>query len=70
MSMTQEEAKNLWCPFARLVGSSDGCVYCNRPNDASAGNTNCIGSDCMAWRLDRYRETGNEYGYCGLAGKP
>ena len=36
----------------------------------------CIGSECMAWRVERAKPTGTTYGgaaiggYCGLAGQP
>jgi hypothetical protein len=29
----------------------------------------CLGSKCMAWRVDAVVE-GRRYGYCGLAGRP
>ena len=32
--------------------------------------TNCIGSDCMAWRWFNENDASNPLGYCGLAGKP
>lgn len=64
--MTQDEAKQKWCPFS----------------DQSGASTNCIASSCAAWRwlrtpeqvhLARRRDphsTDQPTGYCGLAGKP
>jgi hypothetical protein len=61
--MTEEEAKKKWCP--------------NRiPNATSiktAREASCIGSDCMAWRWDKYPKDEGHYhdrGHCGLAGEP
>lgn len=63
--MTEEDAKNLWCPMTFSSGT---------------GAMRCRGSDCMAWRriavphvsdvnkdgtLVRIEEV---QGYCGLAG--
>lgn len=74
--MTEDEAKKKWCPFARLAIS-------NRPNTPSLNRildvddpsiienlTKCIGSDCMAWRVERTYSNGRQDCYCGLAGKP
>ena len=74
--MTEVEAKQKWCPFAasRVVtlprndgnvrGASFGLA------DGSA-ETRCIATACMAWRVERVRNTGSKPGgYCGLAGSP
>jgi len=64
MIVTEEQAKNKWCPMSRVADISDGDgeyipVGYNRwsNGDISLGSY-CIGSECMAWV---------EYeGYCGL----
>ena len=78
--MTETEAMNKWCPFARTVESNGGCVVQgtahNRKHHESnrltfAHPNNCLVSDCMAWRTDGGHDSaGVETGYCGLAGKP
>ena len=58
--MTEDEARQKWCPFARvaMISSSDiECPPCNRlAIDGVSGleknpaGARCIASDCMAWR--------------------
>ena len=69
--MTEEEAKQKWCPFARDA-ESNAAGYTTTNTTAK-----CIGSACMAWRWEE--ETYDEkptgrlsriHGFCGLAGKP
>jgi hypothetical protein len=75
--MTEEEAKTKWCPMARYLaifrngsGSIDSIAAYNRGLDDSGLNkSQCIASDCMMWRLRRFREDDAD-GYCGLAGNP
>lgn len=79
--MTEQEAKTKWCPFARV--DADGAAGANRyPEVEADGSTipedqrvtpltnTCVGSACMAFRVetDAYGPTGKVY--CGLAGKP
>ena len=86
MTLTEEEAKTKWCPFAR-VGVSEN-VSSHSANRTPLGgvdglnNANlCIGSDCMAWRpvvinemtevvFAGTREGKPGAGFCGLAGEP
>ena len=57
--MTEDEAKEKWCPFVRIVGweqfrDGEQAATCNRiPNkDGSIDScVACIGSSCMAWRV-------------------
>ena len=84
--MTEEEAKQRWCPYAIYV-FGNGRVSGNRDDEGgrsyvlSQGVCNCIASDCMLWRWELTQHQANElnargnnkavaYGYCGLGGKP
>ena len=75
--MTEDEAREKWCPFVRLQYDHPAI---NRTWDTpNPGKCRCIASDCMAWR---WAEQGHDpddmpgigehpsTGYCGLAGKP
>lgn len=83
--MTEDDAKTKWCPFARLRDDSTRAQGYNRV--AGIGfefeAAICIGSRCMAWRLDAkaldmdmdakgilFRPAVGEapHGFCGLAG--
>lgn len=72
--MTEEEAKQKWCPFVRvLVAPNDatwqGSMVTNRGDvPAEPADTRCLGSDSMAWRPSGTRS--NPTGFCGLAGEP
>lgn len=81
--MTEEEAKQKWCPFVRHT--ADGTDAASNRYATQSGATPeqqwnaCIGSACMAWRFNRddwseNMSTGaityHQGGYCGLAGKP
>ena len=64
MTLTEEEAREKWCPFAReydIERGIAGLAGVNRPTEIGA---RCIASQCMAWRW-----TVRPYGLCGLAGK-
>ena len=80
--MVEDEARTKWCPFVRILdGQPPGGAATNR----EGRNTNCIGSNCMAWRWGERLETEREAylrgtdlrrtlqstteGYCGLAGQ-
>lgn len=64
MLLTEEEAKKKWCPMAQII-----IGYNENVNSAS----NCIASECMAWRWAVIQPGGKPNpangGYCGLAGK-
>jgi len=70
-SMKESETKTKWCPFVRM--SPQSAINNRGDNHPNAGNVNCIGSQCMAWRWG-FREDDKDAeitsGYCGLAGKP
>jgi hypothetical protein len=79
--MTEEEAKQRWCPFVRLTADQGGWhtnrdpSMPNSPSDTLAYR--CLASACMAWRVkSETRRTSGGYpypvtvGYCGLAGSP
>ena len=66
--VTEDEAKEKWCPFTRYIGTVDGS-----PKAISGDVTCCIASDCMAWRWghkDTMPAADGLHGYCGLSGKP
>ncbi len=55
--MTEDEAKEKWCPFSRAALGEDfddkgiQLVAANRSLDYLMPHScRCIGSDCMAWR--------------------
>jgi hypothetical protein len=55
----EADAKTRWCPFARVpvaVASANRDLSGKRQT-----GTNCIGTECMAWRWHSKR-----HGYCGL----
>jgi hypothetical protein len=63
--MTEADAKQRWCPFARSpISDDDGAAAVNRKlrGDPDLGCL-CLASGCMAWRW-----YGDDLGYCGLAG--
>lgn len=80
--LTEEEARERWCPFYQMVGAGTATDFQygdNRPVEIDNDRAGyCIASDCAAWRWNEFtqepphvrrpvRENG---GYCGLAGKP
>ena len=74
--MTEAEAKTKWCPFARVSTDSTDNNAANRyaPQDENDTanflvESMCIGSACMAWRMQRQNEDYG-HGFCGLAGRP
>jgi len=70
--MTEDEARQKWCPQVRFTPWSDQMLS-NRGE--FSGATNCLASGCGAWRWSRGEyakptEDRGALGYCGLAGKP
>jgi hypothetical protein len=63
--MTEDEAKERWCPFVRLSANrfrGEGVTEHQA--------TRCIASECMAWRWDLAEGEWSgklRLGYCGLA---
>ena len=54
MLLTEDEAKQRWCPFSRTAfqyrhGDGDAMVVANRAENDNP-ITDCIASQCMAWR--------------------
>ncbi len=54
-NLTEDQAKEKWCPMARVLDTNDGTV-CNRhynysslPKDMNPTYSRCIGNQCMAW---------------------
>lgn len=64
-ALTEAQAAERWCPFARVATGSGSAPAVNRWG--AAADARCIGNRCMAWR---WTDPGFEAGYCGLAGIP
>lgn len=71
--MTEEEAKQKWCPMVRIPYTMDpGAFVHNRDADGYISASlayKCIASDCMMWRWEDEAIGMKKHGYCGLAGK-
>ena len=74
MIVTDQEARQKWCPFAMAAGSYEdkpagtGITTFNRSDSGHADkNCMCLGSDCMAWR---WHDERNKTGFCGVARRP
>lgn len=77
MLMTEEQARETWCPFVRIA--LDYGDYATAGNRGWADKTDhlykdcrCLASKCMAWRWSSFKTVDGQMpcGYCGLAGKP
>lgn len=79
MLLTEDEAKEMWCPFARY---SSGTAAANRwkqseptPHALNPVPCRCIASECMAWRWkdqppeNKVAGEDSWRGFCGLAGQ-
>lgn len=65
--MTEDEAKQKWCPQVRFSQWTDQMLS-NRSD--FSGATNCLASGCMAWRWEDIAMRKPIDGYCGLSGRP
>jgi hypothetical protein len=64
--LSQKEATEKWCPFARAADGGGAVInrdWAGLPDKKAI----CISARCMAWRWEDRR---SERGYCGMAGKP
>lgn len=62
MLVTEEEAKEKWCPMARTAGYN-----CSRNREYTGSTPSvmcCIGSNCMMWEWDL---DSDNRGYCSLS---
>lgn len=50
--MTHEEAREKWCPFARIGGGTNRVIAAPDASSHAQQGTYCIGTRCMAWRWD------------------
>ena len=66
MLLTEEQAREKWCPMARV--EIDGGHLVNKLD--KKWDPLCIASDCMMWRWGEPVLDGKNarQGYCGLAG--
>jgi len=56
--MTEEEAKDKWCPMVRFHNGLDGNVYCSKPGGvATDDSAKCIAFDCMMWESEHELES-------------
>ena len=81
-SVTEDEAKTKWCPFARVVAGNRGnggvltdiLPASNRTRAVNEGATYitdaamCIGSACMAWRKSGLEQRDGEFVDTGYCG--
>ncbi len=76
MIVTEEQAKKLWCPFARAgVTLRVGDLEKTELNTGPHAEPKCIASRCMAWTWNGYRGVSTAtfagqdeaHGSCGLA---
>ncbi len=72
--MTEDKAREKWCPFARTWGGPEGLtkfVSTNRYSESGEAmfdiECHCIASDCACWqwKAGAHKQTKPE-GFCGL----
>lgn len=68
MMHTEESAKKLWCPMARVYADKNNFYYDTRAEFTVNPTTTCLASSCMMWRWVTTLD--GDKGYCGLAGVP
>jgi hypothetical protein len=71
VKLTEEDAREKWCPFARADAypASESSVTVNREGSSFTRKAClCIASNCMAWRWAEEKSVTDRRGYCGLAG--
>jgi len=75
MSMTEEEAREKWCPFVRLVvgdvdkftPSANRMATIDDPQTTRLPKASyCIASECMMWQEIGHKRDDEPRGYCGL----
>lgn len=62
MLVTEEQAKEMWCPAARCAAPADSQgagTAGNRYGYSTIDGAYCIGSRCMWWRWFTYESGGN-----------
>ena len=72
--MTEDEAREKWCPFVNLTTFSDhtGTQYIYDTRGNNDGIYSCIASECMAWVWDyvwdedQPTKVSKQNGHCGL----
>ncbi|MEJ0026038.1 MAG: hypothetical protein WDN01_08435 [Rhizomicrobium sp.] len=77
MYLSEEEAKERWCPFARVEGSNRMFNTLSDGFKDSPAPYHCIAGECLAWREVHvtYLKVGTgkamaNHGYYGLAERP
>lgn len=71
MYLTEDEAKQKWCPEARTVFSDgDGAINRTILGYGDDEGWRCLASECMAWRWQPAKTARPKWGYCGAFGKP
>ncbi len=67
MLLTQEEAKQKWCPMA--VEAGEGASTHNRMGGKGSTGCYCIALECMSWRETGKARQRQLLGYCALIGE-
>ena len=66
--MTEEEAKNRWCPMFQVSGINERGGSNNNRGGNFWGNSECIASECACWVWDYelWADGQEKTGHCGL----